>query len=311
MIRKTILVAGGSGFLGAHLCRALLQDDCFVVCVDNLSSGTRENISDFAANDNFRFIEHDVVSPLEIECDEIYNLACPASPSAYYADAIHTLQTCFTGSYNLLRLAKENNARILFTSTSEVYGDPTVSPQSESYRGAVDTFCRRSCYDEGKRVAETLHNEFRVRYGLEVRVARLFNSYGPGMKRNDGRVVSNFIVQTLSGKPMTIYGDGRQTRSLCYCEDTIKGIRALMASSVVEPVNIGNPEELTVLEIGERIARICGVEPIFSYESRPEGDPRMRKPDISRAQNTLNWSPSVKLEDGLKRTVDWMRTQLR
>lgn len=307
MTNDRVLVAGGAGFIGVHLIETLLKRGREVVCIDNLSSGTRENLSLFANSKAFSFIEHDITQPITIECNEIYNLACPASPKFYARDPKHTLETCFNGSLNLLKLAKRNNARILFTSTSEIYGDPEVTPQPEEYRGSVDTFCERSCYDEGKRVAETLFSIY-LRKGIDVRVCRLFNVYGPRMRDDDGRVVPNFIKQAIANKPFTIQGDGKQTRSFCYIDDTIRGILKLMATAGVNvPVNIGNPNEITVMQLAQTIKSLINSGNEFEYMPLPNGDPKRRMPDISKAKRLLNWEPKIGLVEGLLKTIEFFK----
>jgi len=309
---RTALVAGGAGFVGYHLCRFLLMKGHRVVCVDDLSTGQQRNLDQLAAYPNFRFLRHDVEQPLDVACDEIWNLACPASPPKYQAVPLKTIRTCVLGSTNLLELARRNGAPILFTSTSEVYGDPQVIMQSEDYRGNVNCFGPRACYDEGKRLAETIHYEYRQRHGVDARVARLFNTYGPNMDPEDGRVVSNFVVQALRGEPMTVYGDGSQTRSLCYAEDTMRGLAAMMEGrlSVEEPVNIGNPYEMTVLEIAETIRGLVGTRSPIVRKPLPMDDPLSRCPNISRARRLLAWEPIVELRTGLERTIAYFRSHL-
>lgn len=304
---RVVLVAGGAGFLGSALCLRLLDAGNTVLCVDNLLTGDLANVAAFFGHSRFRFIRHDVITPLRLEgrVDEIYNMACPASPPRYQADPIHTFRTCIEGSMNLLNLAAEKGAQILLSSTSEVYGDPEVSVQSEGYRGNVSTVGPRACYDEGKRAAETLFWEYGEHRGTRTRIARIFNTYGPRMHPDDGRVVSNFIVQALRGEALTIYGDGSQTRSFCYVDDMVEGLIRLMASDERMPVNLGNPGEFTMFELAEKVrARISGALPL-SYRALPKDDPRQRCPDISRAKQLLGWEPTVSLERGLDLTIPW------
>ena len=312
--QKTIVVTGGAGFIGSNLCKALLEFGNRVICIDNLYSGMRENVTDLERYSDFRFIEHDICEMPEIgeTVDEIYHLACPASPSYYQKDPIFTARTCFTGSLNMLELAKANNARILFTSTSEVYGNPLFHPQKETYWGNVNPDCIRSCYDEGKRIAETLFFDYSRKYGTDVRVVRIFNTYGPHMKEDDGRVVSNLIMQALQGEPMTIYGDGSQTRSFCYVDDTVKGLIAMMSNDTFTgPVNIGNPEEVTVAYLTDIIKKLTKSESQKAFRGIPEDDPVKRRPDISLAFEKLGWKPEVKLEDGLRNTIAYFAGRLR
>jgi len=304
---KTILVTGGTGFLGSHLCEKLLQLGNYVICVDNNFTGSLENISHLRSNPNFEFIRHDVTQPLFIEVNEIYHLACPASPKDYQFNSIKTIKTNVIGTMNMLGLAKRTKAKILITSTSEVYGDPKVSPQSEDYWGNVNPIGIRSCYDEGKRVAETLMMEYNRNCGVDTRIVRIFNTYGPRLNKDDGRVISNFIVQALEGKPITIYGDGSQTRSFCYVDDQIDGLIKLMGSYYNLPVNIGNPNELTIKEIAEKILELTGSSSELIYMELPQDDPLMRNPDITRAREILGWEPKVGLEEGLKKTIEYFR----
>ena len=310
--RRTILVAGGAGFLGSHLCDRLLHDGHKVICVDNFSTGRMDNLWHLLRFDTFSFIRHDIISSIDMPVDEIYNLACPASPPHYQADPIHTMKTCVFGSLNLLELAARHQARIFQASTSEVYGDPLVHPQPESYWGNVNSFGPRSCYDEGKRSAETLFRDFHVKYGVDIRIARIFNTYGPRMRPDDGRVVSNFIVQALKGQDITVYGDGSQSRSFCYVDDLIKGFVRLMGdqSAIHTPVNLGNPVEFTVRELAEQIVSMTGSSSKIVYRQLPIDDPRQRRPDITVAKRELDWEPSVALTDGLKSTVSYFERQL-
>ena len=307
-----ILVTGGSGFLGASLCERLVQAGHEVICLDNLLTSSIDNIEHLLGSGNFKFIEHDVTEPIRLEADEIYNLACPASPIHYQANPIKTMKTSVLGMIHVLGMAKRCGARVLQASTSEIYGDPEVHPQPESYRGLVNTLGPRACYDEGKRAAEALCSDYRRSHDVEVRIARIFNTYGPGMATNDGRVVSNFILQTLRGEPVTVYGDGSQTRSFCYRDDLIEGLVRLMALDGKEPrpVNLGNPEECSMLDLVQAVARACGREATVTYQPIPNDDPKQRCPDITRARELLNWSPAVSLQEGLQRTVSWFQNQI-
>ena len=306
-----ILVTGGSGFLGASLCERLVQAGHEVICLDNLLTSSIDNIEHLLGSGNFKFIEHDVTEPIRLEVDEIYNLACPASPIHYQANPIKTMKTSVLGMIHVLGMAKRCGARVLQASTSEIYGDPDVHPQPESYRGLVNTLGPRACYDEGKRAAEALCSDYRRSHDVEVRIARIFNTYGPGMATNDGRVVSNFILQTLRGEPVTVYGDGSQTRSFCYRDDLIEGLVRLMALDGKEPrpVNLGNPEECSMLDLVQAVARACGREATVTYQPIPNDDPKQRCPDITRARELLDWSPAVSLQEGLQRTVSWFQNQ--
>nr|WP_153428781.1 UDP-glucuronic acid decarboxylase family protein [Sinorhizobium meliloti] len=304
-LQKRILVTGGAGFLGSHLCELLLGAGHEVICLDNFSTGLRRNIAPLKRFDTFRVIAHDVVEPIDLEVDEIYNLACPASPPHYQADPIQTTKTCVIGSLNLLDLAARRGARIFQASTSEIYGDPHVHPQVESYWGNVNPFGPRSCYDEGKRCAETLFFDFHKSHGVEIKIVRIFNTYGPRMRPDDGRVVSNFIVQALKGEDITIYGDGSQTRSFCFVEDLIDGFVRLMASppSLTGPVNLGNPAEFTIGELAEEVIRLTGSHSKIVRRPLPVDDPRQRRPDISLATEELGWRPKVNLAEGLAHTI--------
>lgn len=300
---KRIVVTGGAGFLGSHLCRTLVREGHHVTAVDNLQTGSRENIRDLVDGPHFVLIEHDVVQPYDIEADEIYNLACAASPPRYQHDPIHTTLTNVQGTLNALLLAEKHRARILQASTSEVYGDPEVHPQREDYRGSVSCTGPRACYDEGKRCAESLMMDFHRSRGVDVRIARIFNTYGPAMDLDDGRVVSNFVTQALRNESLTVYGDGLQTRSLCYVDDLIRGLIGLMEQArTIEPVNLGNPTELTVKEIAERVIHRIGRGRI-TYQPLPVDDPKRRKPDITRAQSTFGFNPSTSFEQGLEPTL--------
>ena len=306
--QKTILVTGAAGFIGSNLCASLLASGSRVIRADNLYSGMRENAACLEQYPDFRFIEQDICEVFEPgePVDEIYHLACPASPPYYQRDPIFTAKTCFTGSLNMLELAKANNARILLTSTSEVYGNPLEHPQKETYWGNVNPDGVRSCYDEGKRIAETLFFDHSRQYGTDIRVVRIFNTYGPHMKEDDGRVVSNLIIQAIKGEPMTVYGDGTQTRSFCYVDDTVRGLTRMMANgSFTGPVNIGNPEEVTVTQLADTIKRLTGSVSEKVFRGIPKDDPVKRRPDISVAYEKLGWAPTVKLEDGLGRTIEY------
>ncbi|GHT49243.1 NAD-dependent dehydratase [Spirochaetia bacterium] len=307
---KRILVSGGAGFIGSNLCEKLLADGAEVICMDNLFSGTKENILPLLSNPRFEFMRHDVTVPLYIEVDEIYNLACPASPVYYQIDPISTLKTSVIGALNMLGLAKRVKAKILQTSTSEVYGDPKEHPQTEKYWGHVNPIGIRSCYDEGKRAAECLFFDYHRQHNVQIKVARIFNTYGPRMQSDDGRVVSNFIVQALENKDITMYGDGTQTRSFCYVDDLVRGLTSLMNDSeetFCGPVNIGNPVEFTMLELAEKVIAITGSKSKIVFMPLPQDDPSRRKPDITIARSKLNWAPTVALDEGLKKTVDYFK----
>jgi UDP-glucuronate decarboxylase len=306
---KRILVTGGAGFIGSHLCKRLVTEGNRVFCMDNLFTGSRRNVAGLLDKDNFEFVRQDVVHPLELEVDEIYNLACPASPVHYQYNAIKTMKTSILGMLNALDLGLRCGAKILQASTSEVYGDPLEHPQPESYWGHVNPIGIRSCYDEGKRAAETLCFDYRRQHDLDVKVVRIFNTYGPNMHPQDGRVVSNFIVQALSGKPLTIFGDGRQTRSFCYVDDLVEGLWHLMQTGqeVGGPVNLGNPMEFTMLELAELVIELTGSKSVIEYGKLPQDDPRQRKPDISEAKRVLDWEPKVPLRTGLKLTEKYFR----
>lgn len=306
---KRVLVTGGAGFLGSHLCERLLGDGCEVICVDNYFTGSKQNIEKIMSNPRFELIRHDVTFPLYVEVDEIYNLACPASPVHYQHDAVQTVKTSVHGAINMLGLAKRIKAKILQASTSEVYGDPEVHPQTEEYWGRVNPIGIRSCYDEGKRCAETLFFDYHRQNGLKIKVARIFNTYGPRMHPNDGRVVSNFIVQALQGKPITVFGDGTQTRSFCYVDDLIDGLIRLMNSSdeITGPINLGNPSEISVRSLAEQTLRMTGSKSPLIEKPLPSDDPRQRCPDITKAKQLLGWEPRVELAVGLQRTIDYFR----
>ena len=311
--RKRVLVTGGAGFLGSHLCERLLADGCDVLCVDNFYSSTRDNVAHLLGNPHFELLRHDVTFPLYVEVDEIYNLACPASPVHYQRDPVQTTKTSVHGAINMLGLAKRTGARILQASTSEVYGDPQVHPQAEGYWGHVNSIGIRSCYDEGKRCAETLFFDYHRQHALQIKVVRIFNTYGPRMHPHDGRVVSNFIMQVLRGEDITIYGDGAQTRSFCYVDDLIEGFVRMMASpaSVTGPINLGNPVEFTIRELAETVLRMVGGPSRLVLRPLPEDDPRQRQPDIALARSTLDWEPRVQLEEGLRRTIEYFRLRVQ
>ena len=312
-LEQRILVTGGSGFLGSHLCDRLLAEGANVICVDNFFSGARSNIEHLLDHKRFELIRHDVTFPLYIEVDQIYNLACPASPIHYQRDPVQTTKTSVHGAINMLGLAKRVRAKILQASTSEVYGDPNVHPQTEEYWGNVNPIGPRSCYDEGKRCAETLFFDYRRQHNLRIKVARIFNTYGPRMHPNDGRVVSNFIVQALLGRDITIYGDGSQTRSFCYVDDLIDGFIRLMGSAdnVTGPINLGNPTEFTILQLASQVIELVGSRSRIVHRPLPQDDPRQRQPDISKAQEVLSWSPRTPLAEGLKRTIAYFEELLR
>lgn len=304
-----VLVTGGAGFLGSHLCDRLIADGHDVLCVDNFFTGTKTNIQHLQGNSLFEMMRHDVTFPLYVEVDQIYNLACPASPIHYQFDPVQTTKTIVHGAINMLGLAKRVKGRILQASTSEVYGDPEIHPQPESYWGKVNPIGPRSCYDEGKRCAETLFFDYQRQHNLDIKVIRIFNTYGPRMHPNDGRVVSNFIVQALRGEDITVYGDGTQTRSFCYVDDLIEGFMRMMNSEkgFAGPVNMGNPGEFTMLELAEKVLRLVGSKSKLTFRPLPTDDPRQRQPDISLAKKKLGWVPRISLEDGLKETVSYFR----
>ena len=310
---KRILVTGGSGFLGSHLCEALLKRGDEVMCVDNLFTGAKRNITHLLDYRSFEFIRHDVTFPLYVECDEIYNLACPASPIHYQRDPVQTVKTCVHGAINMLGLAKRLNAKILQSSTSEVYGDPEVHPQVEEYWGHVNPIGFRSCYDEGKRCAETLFNCYRMQNNLRTKIVRIFNTYGPRMHPNDGRVVSNFILQALRGEDITIYGNGEQTRSFCYVSDLIRALMAMMDTpdEVCGPINIGNPGEFTIRQLAELVIELTGSRSKLIFCDLPADDPKQRRPDISKAKALLNWEPAIQLRQGLSETIAYFDELLK
>jgi UDP-glucuronate decarboxylase len=312
LTRKRVLVTGGAGFLGSHLCERLLRDGADVLCVDNYFTGRKDNIAHLIGDPHFEAMRHDITFPLYVEVDEIYNMACPASPVHYQYDPVQTTKTSVIGAINMLGLAKRIGAKILQASTSEVYGDPTVHPQTEDYRGNVNPLGPRACYDEGKRCAETLFFDYLRQHRVRIKVARIFNTYGPRMHPNDGRVVSNFIVQSLRGEDITLYGDGSQTRAFCYVDDLVDGLVRLMATedAVTGPINLGNPHEITVRELAERVVRLTGSGSSLVRRELPADDPVQRCPDIGMAQRVLGWEPTVALEDGLARTVEYFRLML-
>ena len=305
--KKRILVTGGAGFLGSHLCEKLVENENEVICLDNYYTGSKNNISHLRSNKNFELLRHDICFPLYVEVDEIYNLACPASPIHYQYDPVQTTKTSVHGSINMLGLAKRQNAKIFQASTSEVYGDPEIHPQNESYWGRVNPIGPRSCYDEGKRCAETLFFDYYRQHKLKIKIARIFNTYGPRMHPNDGRVVSNFIIQALKNKDITIYGDGKQTRSFCFVDDLISAILLIMntGDDFTGPINIGNPDEFTIQEIAGKIVDLTNSKSQIVYKTLPEDDPKQRKPDISIAKEKINWKPKTNLNDGLKRTINY------
>ena len=303
---KTILIAGGAGFLGSNLCKKLIKDN-IVICLDNLITGNMANIIPYLESPNFKFIKHDIINPIDIEIDEIYNLACPASPIHYQKDPIHTLKSSVFGIYNLLELAKKYNAKILQASTSEVYGNPLEHPQKESYFGNVNINGPRSCYDEGKRCAESIMYEYNKQYNTQTRIARIFNTYGKNMQKDDGRVISNFIIQALKNEDITIYGDGLQTRSYCYVDDLIDGLIKLMASNITTPTNLGNPIEYTILKTAKIITSKTNSQSKLIFKNLPIDDPQKRKPDISKAKKVLNWEPKISLNEGLDNTISYFK----
>jgi len=306
---KKILVTGGAGFLGSHLCDRLVAQGHHVLCVDNYFTGSKKNVEHLLSNPNFEIIRQDICIPLYVEVDEIYNLACPASPYYYQLDPIQTMKTSVIGAFNMLGLAKRTGAKILQASTSECYGDPEVHPQPETYWGNVNPIGIRSCYDEGKRAAETLFMDYHRKHGVDTRIMRIFNTYGPRMNPNDGRVVSNFIVQALRGQDITMYGDGTQTRSFCYFEDNLDGMMALMNydRTLPTPVNIGNPGEFSMLELAEKVIQMTGTSSKIVFQDLPQDDPKQRKPDIAKAKEFLNWEPTTNLDQGLQKTIDYFR----
>ncbi len=307
---KTNLITGGSGFLGSHLAKRLLEKGEEVICLDNFFTGSKNNIEELFKFQNFEFVRHDVTEPIKLEVDNIWHLACPASPIHYQFNPIKTTKTSFLGTYNMLGLAKRVGAKMLLASTSEIYGDPEEHPQKESYKGSVNTIGIRSCYDEGKRVAETLCADYQRVHGLEVRIMRIFNTYGPNMRFDDGRVISNFIFQALKDQRITLYGDGSQTRSFCYVDDLIEGMILLMDSNYKYPMNIGNPNEFSIKELANLIRNLVNPQLEFEYKQLPEDDPKQRKPSIKLAKKVLNWEPKTELKDGLLKTIDWFRRNI-
>jgi len=312
MDSKKILITGGGGFLGSHLCERLLSDGHEIICLDNFFTGNKQNIVHLMDNPRFEVLRHDVTVPLYIEIDEIYNLACPASPIHYQHDPVQTTKTCVHGAINMLGLAKRTGAKIMQASTSEVYGDPEIHPQVESYWGRVNPIGIRSCYDEGKRCAETLFFDYHRQHNLNIKIARIFNTYGPNMHANDGRVVSNFIVQALRGEDITIYGDGKQSRSFCYVDEMVDAFVRLMNSEngFIGPVNLGNPDEFTIRELAEKTLQMIDSKSSLKMVALPEDDPKQRQPDISLAKTKLGWEPKIKLDEGLKRTIDYFKSVL-
>ncbi|CAK0780956.1 UDP-glucuronate decarboxylase [Gammaproteobacteria bacterium] len=310
--RKRVLVTGGAGFIGSHLCTRLIAAGCDVLCIDNFFTGSKDNIIHLISNPHFELQRHDVTFPLYVEIDEIYNLACPASPIHYQNNPVQTIKTCVHGAINVLGLAKRTGAKILQASTSEVYGDPEVHPQTESYWGRVNPIGPRACYDEGKRCAETLFFDYRRQFDVDIKVARIFNTYGPNMHPNDGRVVSNFIVQALRNKPLALYGDGQQSRSFCYVDDLVEALIRLMNTppEVSGPINLGNPNEFRVVELAERILALTGSSATIEYLPLPQDDPRQRRPEIEKARTILDWESTTNLDTGLARTIDYFRARL-
>ncbi|MFC1488236.1 UDP-glucuronic acid decarboxylase family protein [Thermodesulfobacteriota bacterium] len=312
-LRKRVLVTGGAGFLGSHLCERLLKEGCDVLCVDNFYTGSKQNVVQFISNPNFELSRHDITFPIYVEVDEIYNLACPASPIHYQNDPVQTTKVNVHGSINMLGLAKRVKAKILQASTSEVYGNPAVNPQPETYTGNVNCIGPRSCYDEGKRCAETLFFDYHRQHKLKIKVARIFNTYGPRMHLNDGRVVSNFIIQALKGEPITIFGDGTQTRSFCYVDDLIEGLIRLMNTDddVTGPVNLGKPGEFQIIELAEKVIELTHSESEIVFKPLPIDDPMQRRPDITLAREVLGWEPEIDLENGLKKTIAYFEALLQ
>lgn len=307
---KKILITGGAGFIGSHLCETLLKGGNHIICLDNFFTGSKDNIEHLMNNKKFKLIEHDIIDKFSEEVDQIYNLACPASPPHYQYDAVKTLKTSVLGTMNLLELAKKTGARILQASTSEIYGDPQVHPQKETYWGNVNPIGVRSCYDEGKRCAETLMMDYHRQYGVDIRIVRIFNTYGPNMDINDGRVVSNFIVQALKGEDITVYGNGSQTRSFCYVEDLIDGIIKIMRGKYIGPINLGNNSERTILDFAKLIIEITGSKSKIVYRELPSDDPTQRQPDLALAKEKLNWQPTTDIKIGLKKTIEYFRNKI-
>ena len=307
---KKILITGGAGFIGSHLCERLLNEENEVICLDNFFTGSKDNIVHLMDNPYFEVIRHDIEEPILIEVDEIYNLASPASPIHYQKDPVKTVRTNVMGAINVLDIAKRTGAKVLQASTSEVYGDPEVHPQIEEYRGNVNPIGPRACYDEGKRCAETLFFDYYREYGTNIRVVRIFNTYGPKMAFNDGRVVSNFIIQALQNQDITIYGDGSQSRSFCYVDDLVDGLIKMMNSNLTGPINLGNPNEFTILELAKKVIEITDSKSKIIFKPLPQDDPKQRQPNITKAQKYLNWEPKIKLEDGLKETIKYFKEKL-
>ena len=301
------LVTGGAGFLGSHLIDKLIESDQEVVCIDNFYTGRKSNLNQWVGNPKFEIIRHDITEPILVEVDRIWHLACPASPIQYQSNPIKTAKTSFLGTYNMLGLARRTGARIFLASTSEIYGDPEVHPQPENYRGNVNTIGTRSCYDEGKRIAETLCFDYQRMHSTEIRVGRIFNTFGPRMLKNDGRVISNFIVQALEGNPLTIYGDGNQTRSFCYVSDLIEGIYKFMNSNFAGPINLGNPEEFTIIELAKKVIDKINPSLDIEYKELPDDDPKRRRPDIKLAKDVIHWEPNVSLSEGLDKTIKYFK----
>lgn len=309
---KTILVTGGTGFIGSHLCERLLKEGDHVICVDNFLTSSKDNVKHLLANSHFKLLKHDIITPLFLDENiaELYNLACPASPLHYQKNAVRTVKANTIGLINMLGLAKAKKAKILQTSTSEIYGDPEVHPQPEDYRGNVNCVGPRACYDEGKRCSETLCFDYYRMHGLRIKVVRIFNTYGPRLAKDDGRVVSNFILQALQGQDLTIYGDGSQTRSFCYIDDMVDGLIAMMRTDddIMGPINLGNPDEFTIKELAEKVIAFTGSKSSMVYKKLPQDDPRQRRPDITKAKQVLKWQPEIKLEDGLVKTINYFKT---
>ncbi len=308
--KKRNLITGGAGFLGSHLAKRLIKENEEVICLDNFFSGTKKNLKELINHQSFKIIKHDITEPIKIEVDNIWHLACPASPIYYQLNPIKTTKTIFLGTYNMLGLAKRVDAKFLLASTSEVYGDPEENPQEESYKGSVNTVGIRSCYDEGKRIAETLSADYHRVHGVDVKIVRIFNTYGPNMRFDDGRVISNFIVQALENKKLTLYGDGSQSRSFCYVDDLIDGMINLMQSNYNNPVNIGNPNELSIKELANLVRNLINPKLEFEYKKLPEDDPIQRSPSIQLAQDILSWEPKIQLKEGLIKTIDWFKSNL-
>ena len=308
---KRILITGGAGFIGSHLCKRLLNEGIFVICLDNFFTGRKRNIENLLPNPNFELVEHDIIEPIDIRVDEIYNLACPASPPHYQYDPIKTIKTSVIGIINMLELAEKYNAKILQASTSEVYGDPLVHPQVETYWGNVNPIGIRSCYDEGKRCAETLVSDYHRQFGLDTKIVRIFNTYGPNMAQDDGRVVSNFIIQALKNEDITIYGDGTQTRSFCYVDDLVEGFIKMMNSEITGPVNLGNPSERTIEDFAKLITKLTKSKSKIVYKPLPSDDPTKRRPDITLAKKVLNWQPEIDIKTGLEKTIEYFRHTIK